>query len=91
METKEQCKNCEIINADCEGCKEFNKNIRNSDSETKEKIERILTETEKLMEKYDKAIKKYDKAIKKMGKSIDRLGKVVEKGLKELEDDKNRN
>ena len=44
METKEQCKNCEIINADCEGCKEFNKNIRNSDSETKEQKIREIKE-----------------------------------------------
>lgn len=30
METKqkEMCENCEIINADCEGCKAFNKNTK---------------------------------------------------------------
>lgn len=56
METKEQCKNREIINADCERCKEFNKNIRNSDLETKEqkieKLKKVINIKKQLLKQY---------------------------------------
>lgn len=82
METKEQCKNCEIINADCEGCKEFNKNIRNSDSETKEqKIKRLKKEIEEI--KFYKSICIDTYAV---GIYIEQI-KKLEQELKELEND----
>ena len=47
---QEQCKTCDIINADCEGCKAFNKNIKNLDLETKEqKIKKGDIKMEKVM------------------------------------------
>ena len=88
METKEQCKNCEIINADCEGCKEFNKNIRNSDSETKEqrirKLRKII-EKKELIEVLEK-----EKEYIKSGLAEYNIQQKIDKAkqeLKELEDD----
>ena len=89
METKEQCKNCEIINADCEGCKEFNKNIRNSDSETKEqKIERLKAKIKKekwWYNQWNKTALSFVSGCMKW--QIKQTIVKLEQQLKELEDD----
>ena len=81
----EQCKTCKIINSDCKGCKEFNKNIRNSDSETKEqKIERLKVELYFYQENLKSTKDNYKREMKYLNQQIQRR----EQQLKELEDNK---
>ena len=81
----EQCKTCKIINSDCKGCKEFNKNIRNSDSETKEqKIERLKVELYFYQENLKSTKDNYKREMKYLNQQIQQR----EQQLKELEDNK---
>ena len=80
----EQCKTCKIINSDCKGCKEFNKNIRNSDSETKEqKIERLKVELYFYQENLKSTKDNYKREMKYLNQQIQQR----EQELKELEND----
>lgn len=79
METEKQCKNCEIINADCNACKSF--------METKEqKIERLKKEI-----KFEKEMREWFLQSLPLSSIIiqdkDETISKLEQQLKELEDE----